>query len=70
MNVESLRIALRQPEALALLTERQRKVYDLYRVDPNVSAIARELGVSRQAVMKSLRLASKKFEDFAREIAG
>ncbi len=69
MNPQALRIALRQPEAWATLTDHQRKVVRMFVETPNISAIARALSVSRQAVMKALRLAGKKFLAFAETLS-
>lgn len=65
MDVEALKVALRLPEAWESLTAHQSSVVRTFIEYRTISATARFLNVSRQAVMKSLRLAGKKFLAFA-----
>lgn len=68
-TVEAVRIALGSDEAKATLTPHQLLVLTLWSKDPNASAIARALGVSRQAVMKSISLGIAKLAEFAEAIS-
>ncbi|GEM_PF-4450101 len=69
MDEQALRIALRQPEAWDTLTDRQREAVAALVELKTVAGAASHLGISRQAIMKHLRLASAKFLAFAEAIA-
>ena len=53
----------------ALLTERQRGVFELYyEKDLSLSEVAENLGISRQAVQRAFKKAGEELEEFQKKL--